>query len=101
MPRPILTFVAVIAIAALIAWPAGSFVHPAIFWGTAFVVGVALAIALPRRPSGKDEAIAAILPEKGEFLCDRCRYNLDSACSTPGRPNVTRCDGYQPSLRDR
>jgi hypothetical protein len=101
VPRPVLVFVTVIAIAALIAWPAGVLVRPTFFWTMAIVAAAVLAIVSRGRTSVEDGRIAALLPEKGDFICDRCRHNLDSACSTPGRPNLTRCSAYRPTLRDR
>ena len=31
-----------------------------------------------------------------EFLCDNCRYDHDSACARPQRPNAIKCPDYQP-----
>jgi len=32
----------------------------------------------------------------GEFLCDNCKYDYDSACKNPQRPNVKQCRDYKP-----
>lgn len=31
-----------------------------------------------------------------EFLCDNCRYDYDSACHRPERPNAVKCPDYRP-----
>lgn len=31
-----------------------------------------------------------------EFLCDNCRYDYDTACHRPERPNAVKCPDYRP-----
>lgn len=32
---------------------------------------------------------------KPKLLCDTCKYDYDSACHNPARPNATVCPDYQ------
>ncbi len=31
-----------------------------------------------------------------EFLCDHCKYDHNSACHRPQRPNAIKCPDYRP-----
>ncbi|MFC1601764.1 hypothetical protein ACFL34_05390 [Candidatus Sumerlaeota bacterium] len=34
-----------------------------------------------------------------EFLCDTCRYDYDTACHRPERPNAISCPDYKKGSR--
>jgi hypothetical protein len=92
--RPVLTFVAIIAAAALLAPTLAPLVGGAlIFWGA--VAAAALASALLLSPRRRREPGASSFLKSGRFLCDRCRYDSPRDCSRPERPNATRCDDFR------
>jgi len=86
VPRSLAIFVAVLAVAAIVYWPAGWLFSPLVYWGIAVAAALALAVwgSKPAPPGGYSE-----------FICDRCRYNNERDCAHPERPNATRCPDYR------
>jgi len=87
MSRPVVAFVAMLCIGALISpfVPVG----PLVFWS------VLLAAAVLVGGATRGRSVESTSPGQGAFLCDSCKYNDARYCSRPERPNATACPDYK------
>jgi uncharacterized membrane protein YraQ (UPF0718 family) len=90
MSRPLLGFVAVIVIGALL-WGYGFRLGAGLaYWVAVLIVALVAGLGLRSSQRRLDAPIG-----DGEFLCDTCKLNHERYCGRPERPNATRCDEYQ------
>jgi|SoiMethySBSTD1v2_1073268.scaffolds.fasta_scaffold25705_6 hypothetical protein len=89
MSKPVLAFIAVIAIAALTWQQVHGSMDIVTFWVAALFLAFGAALALRAGGGSASES-------SGEFLCDSCKLNDARYCSRPERPNATRCSDYLP-----
>jgi hypothetical protein len=88
MSRPLVAFVAILCIGALIS-PLVP-VSPFVFWAALLVAGLLAAGAARGRPRE-----GGGLRGQDAFLCDSCKYNDARYCSRVERPNATTCPDYK------
>ena len=87
MGRPVVAFVAILCIGALISpfVPIG----PVVFWSALLVVAAIAAGAARGRSAGSSSV------GQDAFLCDSCKYNDARYCDRRERPNATACPDYK------
>jgi hypothetical protein len=97
LPRSWIVFGGILALGGMLSFVFPSFWnHPAILIGVvllAVVGGLASRASTVTGGAGKN-----LLPSRGEFLCDTCKYDHPDLCSHAERPNATRCSDYKSRL---
>jgi hypothetical protein len=94
MPRPLIVFITIVCVGAMLSWFFVPLVGDRLFyWLGVAVLGGLGAVFLGGRRVQSDSGSSFL--SKSEFLCDSCRYDNARDCSRPERPNAARCEDYR------